>query len=236
MSPLPLKFRKKRIRRRSVLKRLIAGSAAIIGLFFLLESRYLKEKQEATLFPKNAQLNQALDVYLMPLEMEGGDPYIRALMRTISASEANVPQPYSILYGGDRFNDLSRHPEQCITIISGPNAGNCSTAAGRYQLLNTTWIEIAQRYHPQQSQFLFWKSYSFEPEFQDEVVYSWLNDAQVWGTDISTLLQQGKLNQVLRLLSGTWTSLGYGIEDNSITGRLPKVYQKVLQEELSQTG
>lgn len=212
----------------SALRRLIAGSAAIIVLVFLLQN-WLTEEPRSRLDPVQG-------VYLPRLEMQGGDPYIRALMRTISASEANSPQPYSILYGGQHVSDLSRHPEQCITIVSGPNTGNCSTAAGRYQMLNTTWREKAQRYHPHPLRFMFWASYSFEPKFQDAVVHAWLSDSQVWGTDISELLRQGKLNQVLRLLSGTWTSLGYGIEDNSMTGRLPAVYQKMLREELRASG
>lgn len=171
-----------------------------------------------------------------PLVMKGGDPYIRALMRTISASEANGNRPYSLLYGGQQVNDLSRHPEICITIVTGPNTGNCSTAAGRYQIINTTWYEIARRYHPNPRRLMFWVSYSFEPEYQDLVVYRWLNDSQVWKTDISQLLRQGKLNDVLRRLSPTWTSLGYGIETNSITSSLPKIYQTMLQEELNQNN
>ena len=83
---------------------------------------------------------------------------------------------------------------------------------------------------------MFWKSYSFEPEYQDAVVYAWLSDRQFWGEDLSQLLQQGKLNRVQKLLSGTWTSLGYGIENNSLTGRLPKVYQKMLKEELKKAA
>ncbi|MBH8567140.1 glycoside hydrolase family protein [Nostoc sp. CENA67] len=171
-----------------------------------------------------------------PLVMKGGDPYIRALMRTISASEANSNRPYSLLYGGQQVNDLSRHPEICITIVTGPNTGNCSTAAGRYQIINTTWYQIARRYHPHPSRLMFWVSYSFEPEYQDLVVYRWLNDSQVWKTDISQQLRQGQLNDVLRRLSPTWTSLGYGIETNSMTSSLPKIYQTMLQEELNQNN
>jgi len=51
--------------------------------------------------------------------MKGGDPYIRALMRTISASEASGNRPYSLLYGGEQVNDLSHHPQKCITIVTG---------------------------------------------------------------------------------------------------------------------
>jgi muramidase (phage lysozyme) len=167
-----------------------------------------------------------------PLIMKGGDPYIRALMRTISASESAVSRPYSVLYGGQQVNDLSRHPEVCVTITVGPNTGNCSTAAGRYQIINTTWFQIAPRYHPRPDKFMFWGNYSFEPEYQDTVVYRWLSDSSVWGVDISQQLRQGQLNDVLKRLSPTWTSLGYGIETNSNTRLLPQVYQQVLKEEL----
>jgi muramidase (phage lysozyme) len=167
-----------------------------------------------------------------PLVMQGGDPYIRALMRTISASEANGNRPYSLLYGGQQVQDLRRHPEICVTIVTGPNKGNCSTAAGRYQIINRTWFEIAPRYHPHPPKLMFWSSYSFEAQYQDIVVYGWLKDTKVWGTDISQLLQKGKIKDVLRLLSPTWTSLGYGIETNSISSSLPSIYAKMLQEEL----
>ena len=225
-------YQPKKTFRRNAPRRLIAGSAAIIVLVLLLKNWRPESERSRSVDLGDSRLDPTLSVYLPQLHMQGGDPYIRALMRTISASEANDPKPYSILYGGQHVSDLSRHPQQCITIVSGPNTGNCSTAAGRYQFLNTTWSEKAQRYHPQPSRFMFWESYSFEPEFQDAVVHAWLSDSQAWGADISGLLRQGKLDRVLRRLSSTWTSLGYGIEDNSMTGRLPAVYQKMLREEL----
>ncbi|NJR67193.1 MAG: glycoside hydrolase family protein [Leptolyngbyaceae cyanobacterium CRU_2_3] len=171
-----------------------------------------------------------------PLVMSGGDPYLRALMRTISASESNSSRPYSILYGGRHIQDLSQHPDICVTIVSGPNAGDCTTAAGRYQMLTTTWMSKSEEYHPQEDSLLFWSTYSFEPEFQDEVVYRWLSDRNAWGTDLSQLLREGRVREVLRLLSPTWTSLGYGIEDNDMTSSLPYIYDEVLQEELQRQG
>ncbi|MEM8779623.1 MAG: glycoside hydrolase family protein [Cyanobacteria bacterium P01_G01_bin.49] len=170
--------------------------------------------------------------HIPPLVMEGGDPYIRALMRTITASEANVSKPYHVLYGGQYISNLDRHPERCITIITGPNKGNCTTAAGRYQFLNVIWADKAKQYHPNPSGQSWWKSYSFQPQYQDEVVYRWLRDTDAWGVDISQQLQEGEIEQVLRLLSGTWTSLGYGIETNSMSSHLPKIYQRMLAEEL----
>jgi len=214
-------------RQQIFLRRLIAGSAVMFVLVVCL-----------WLTPSGKQLHFGPIFHrdFSPLVMYGGDPYIRALMRTISASETNDSQPYSILYGGQHVYDLSHHPDQCVQIVNGPNRGKCSTAAGRYQLLDTTWSELAQRYHPLPSRFMFWESYSFEPEYQDKVVYAWLSDPQAWGIDLRQLLREGKLEQVRRRLSGTWTSLGYGIETNSMTRQLPKIYQKMLQEELRAAG
>lgn len=165
------------------------------------------------------------------LAMSGGDPYIRALMRTISASESNVFNPYIALYGGEHFHDFSRHPNQCIAIVTGPNLGKCTTAAGRYQFLTSTWVEKARKYHPKRS---LARPYPFAPEDQDQVVYAWLKDHHAWGNDISTLLKKGNIEQVLKLLSNTWTSLGYGGEDNLMTPYLSRIYQKLLAKEFAQ--
>ncbi|MBF2001770.1 MAG: glycoside hydrolase family protein [Synechococcales cyanobacterium M58_A2018_015] len=181
---------------------------------------------------RHLPLDPHWQTYPAPLVMQGGNPYIRALMRTISAAESNSSRPYSILYGGDHVEDLSRHPDRCVTIVAGPNRGNCSTAAGRYQFITTTWQEKAALYHPDPPTFWFWGDYSFAPEYQDQVVYRWLSDPQAWGIDLTELLQQGQLQDVLRILSPTWTSLGYGIESNVMTHALPSIYEQVLQEEL----
>lgn len=197
-----------------------------IVLIFNLQG-YLRQKPLAPLtYPLTTEGTQ-------PLAMRGGDPYIRALMRTITASEANVEQPYHVIYGGSLAEDLTTHPDRCITIVAGPNKGNCSTAAGRYQMLNFVWDEKATRYHPNPDGLLWWKQYSFEPQYQDAVVYAWLSDRNAWGVDLSQLLQEDKIESVLRILSGTWTSLGYGIETNSMSRYLPEIYQNMLQEELS---
>ena len=170
----------------------------------------------------------------LPLAMAGGDPHIRALMRTISASESNMDRPYHLLYGGQTIHELSQHPDTCIPIETGPNVGDCTTAAGRYQFLTTTWQAKAQAYHPTPpGWFEFWQAYDFSPEAQDMVVYRWLSDPDAWGTDIGQKLQAGEITQVLELLSGTWTSLGYGIETNTMSSQLPRIYGDMLKEELS---
>jgi muramidase (phage lysozyme) len=170
-----------------------------------------------------------------PLVMSGGDPYLRALMRTISASESNVLRPYHVLYGHGYVWTLDMHPNRCEPIGQGPNRGNCSTAAGRYQLLYSTWLELAARHHPQRTDDpLDATGLSFAPVHQDMVVHAWLSEAR-WG-NLSAQLRQGRVQPVLRRLSGTWTSLGYGIESNSMSRQLPRIYQQVLKEELARAG
>lgn len=170
--------------------------------------------------------------HLPPLAMKDGDPHIRALMRTISASESNAKNPYVLLYGGQHTHDLIRHPNTCIPIKTDINEGHCSTAAGRYQFLTSTWQEKASKYHPISSRKHHSTSYNFEPKYQDIVVYRWLKDDHQWDVNILKMLKEERIEDVLVELSGVWTSLGGGIEDNSITPHLPELYRKFLQEEL----
>jgi muramidase (phage lysozyme) len=188
-----------------------------------------------TLIPLEHYFQPSQTIY-PPLAMTDGDPYVRALMRTISVSESNDLKPYSLLYGGQYFSDWSQHPNQCIVIQAGPNNGNCTTAAGRYQFITSTWQEKARLYHPGPEGWLFWQHYSFDPMSQDRVVYRWLSDPEAWGVNIPELLKKGQLNEVLYQLSGTWTSLGYGIETNELTPHLNEMYQKFLTEELTQAS
>ena len=169
-----------------------------------------------------------------PLTMTSGDPHLRALMRTISASESNVMRPYHVLHGGASVGTLERHPNRCEAIAQGPNRGNCSTAAGRYQLLFGTWIELAARYHPERTDdALDAVGLSFSALHQDMVVHAWLADPRAWRLDLAAQLRQGRLQPVLRRLSGTWTSLGYGIENNKMSRELPGLYQRLLKDELA---
>ena len=224
-----------RLQKTGVKKRDSLGPAILTMLMFLGVALTLQE-WSGHLMRLPPELMGATDYVAspLPLVMEGGDPYIRALMRTISAAESNTSDPYRLLYGGQRVKDLSVHPDKCIRIANGPNADDCTTAAGRYQFLTTTWESEASKYHPNRpAWYEVWEQPSFEPVYQDWVVHEWLLDTDVWGTDLSALLREGDINQVLKLLSGTWTSLGYGIEDNSMTALLPSIYEEMLAEELA---
>jgi muramidase (phage lysozyme) len=179
--------------------------------------------------PENSQF--------LPLVMIHGDPYVRALMRMISMSESNDAHPYTLIYGGKHFDNPRRHPSQCVRIVNGPNINKCSTAAGRYQMIDTTWERLSKRYHPQRDcvLFVFECDYSFEPQYQDEVAHAWLSDETAWNMNIPELLKAGRLEKVRKRLSSTWTSLGYGIETNTMTPRLAGIYQQLLEEELGKS-
>jgi muramidase (phage lysozyme) len=203
--------------------------AMVMGLLVALTTFHLQlPKSWQDGFRSNGQLYP-------PLALQGGDPYLRALMRTISASESNDTEPYSLLYGGDRFSDWSDHPDRCLTITVGPNTGDCTTAAGRYQFITTTWDEKAKAYHPHPEGWWMWQRYPFDPVSQDQVVYRWLDDAEAWSADIPSMLRQKRVPEVLALLSGTWTSLGYGIETNDMSSQLETLYQRFLAEEKSRS-
>jgi lysozyme len=71
-----------------------------------------------------------------------GDPNVRAFLAMIRRGEGTSgANGYRTLYGGSLFSDYSRHPNTAITA-----GGITSTAAGAYQILYRTWIEIAAAY------------------------------------------------------------------------------------------
>ncbi|HYD23025.1 MAG TPA: glycoside hydrolase family 104 protein [Flavipsychrobacter sp.] len=63
---------------------------------------------------------------------------LKAFLLMIQYAEGTIGiNAYKTLYGGSLFHDLSRHPNKAIT-----KGGLTSTAAGAYQILNRTWIDV----------------------------------------------------------------------------------------------
>ena len=66
---------------------------------------------------------------------------LRAFLIMIQYAEGTFGKDaYRKLYGGSLFNDFSKHPNTRIT-----KWGITSTAAGAYQILNKTWVEISAK-------------------------------------------------------------------------------------------
>jgi muramidase (phage lysozyme) len=147
--------------------------------------------------------------------------YQRALLDTIAGPESGGK--YNVMYGGSTFSDYSQHPGLGHVINTGPNAGQTSSAAGRYQFLAPTWNEQAQKYGYK----------DFSPETQDTAAWNYANDVYKakTGSDLATVLQSGDTKQIANVgnvLSGTWTSLPGGIEQGTTTDKFVSAYQTAL--------
>lgn len=138
----------------------------------------------------------------MPLLDQNLPPEAYGLLGAIAGPESGGR--YDVLYGGGTIGDLSRHPRRAVPITTGPNAGQTSSAAGRYQFLAPTWDDISSRYDLT----------DFSPANQDAAAWALANETYSGktGGDLTEALRQGKLQDVAQALSGQWTSLAGGIE------------------------
>lgn len=129
-------------------------------------------------------------------------PEGKALLDAIAGSES---RGYNSRYPSKTFdNGYKDHPRIRERILSGPNRGKTSNAAGRYQFLSTTW----DQYKPGKA---------FTPENQDIAAYRLAIAAYGYGErGLIKALQKDPL-KVANKLSGTWTSLPGGIEKNNAT-------------------
>src|SRR5690349_650237 len=67
-------------------------------------------------------------------------PEAYALLDAISGPESKGS--YNVRYGGAHFDSYDDHPRIHKKITSGPNKAKTSSAAGRYQITETTWNRI----------------------------------------------------------------------------------------------
>jgi muramidase (phage lysozyme) len=113
-------------------------------------------------------------------------PQCKAALDTIAWAEGGIS--YNTLYGGGSFSG-NQHPNQAIT------AGSyTSTAAGRYQFLYSTWIEVKNRLGLS----------DFGPENQDIAALDLINQRGQLGKLIN-----GDFEGMMQGLGCAWAALPY---------------------------
>ncbi|UIY28689.1 glycoside hydrolase family 104 protein [Neorhizobium galegae] len=141
-----------------------------------------------------------------------------ALLNAISGPES--AGAYDVIYGGQKVADLSDHPRIAVTIKSGPNAGEKSTAAGKYQFLKGTWDQYAKKLGLK----------DFSPESQDLAAWELAKDSYKaeTGEDLLSALKSGDAKTIANVgktLAPIWTSLPGGIEQGTTSSRFVNAYQ-----------
>jgi len=79
---------------------------------------------------------------LKELEEALQHPNVRAMLQVIRYAEGTTgDKGYQMLFGGETFNDFTKHPNKKIS-----KGGYTTTAAGAYQFLSSTWEELVKQY------------------------------------------------------------------------------------------
>lgn len=113
---------------------------------------------------------------------------IEAILKVIRWAEGTLnSRGYNTIYGYKYFDDYSKHPNRVVC-----SGGYCSSAAGAYQFLYSTWIEEKIKNGLQ----------DFSPQSQDIAAVSRLKFRGSYN-----LIKQGKILNALDKISWEWASL-----------------------------
>ena len=166
--------------------------------------------------------NQSTAIAPAEVAWNDADPTQKAFLNTLAGPESGGE--YNIIYGGDHFEDYSKHPGKYVTIESGPNKGKKSSAAGKYQFLESTWNDIASRHGLK----------DFSPENQDKAAWYLASETygRTQGRSLSTDLNSKDpkiIANVGKALAPIWTSLPSGIEQGTSEDKFVTTFNKYLQ-------
>ena len=128
---------------------------------------------------------------------------------TVHPKQKTKHNGYDVLVGGGTFEDFSKHPNARIKV----RINLVSTAAGRYQFLNRTWVVLAKRLNLP----------DFGPQSQDLACLELLREC-----GSLKALDKGDFRQAVQNARRIWASLpgaGYGQLEHSMA-KLERIYRE----------
>jgi muramidase (phage lysozyme) len=124
--------------------------------------------------------------------------YQKALHDSLAFAEGtrgHSQDGYNVMFSFRLMNGCQSHPNQCIRF-----GGTCSTAAGRYQFLNTTWRSVASARNLQ----------SFEPENQERGAAYLISTTRRVNVPQDRAMTAAEFSNAMSKLSYEWASLPPG--------------------------
>lgn len=118
---------------------------------------------------------------------------LAAFLMMIRVCEGTAgPDGYRMLFGGELFDDLSRHPNVMKQFRWNDGTVGYTTAAGAYQFLYRTWVALAQKLHLP----------NFGPESQDRAAAELISERRAM-EDVA----KGRLQAAIDKCGPIWASL-----------------------------
>lgn len=102
------------------------------------------------------------------------------------------PDGYRTLFGGDLFDDFSRHPNIVKQFRWNDGTIGYTSAAGAYQFLYSTWVRVARKL----------RLPNFGPESQDRAAAELINERKAM-VDVA----EGRLQAAIDKCGPIWASL-----------------------------
>lgn len=120
------------------------------------------------------------------------NPNIRVALDVISRAEGTDKYGYATAFGGGQLPSLSDHPRQLHAFTQTDGVANKTSAAGRYQFLQSTWDDVSNKLGLQ----------DFGPESQDLAALELLRRAGALDAAAS-----GDFDTMVAKSGSTWASL-----------------------------